>query len=154
MEYRDNGGPQYGDPFNMPEMPVRRYEPAEPGQEYYRPAEVPQNVEYIQHIPPVQEAPKTNDPGHVIYKLKKPIEFEGVHYAELDMNFNDLTGADVEMAINNAGPSQSMLMEMDKKYCAALAARAAKVPYELFKYLNIRDYTEITIYAQTFIMGL
>lgn len=152
MEYRYNGGPQYGDPFNMPmQEPVMHYEPV---QEYHRPAEVETQVQYVPPVPPVQEAPKADDPGHVIYKLKKPIEFEGVHYSELDMNFNDLTGADVEMAINNAGPSQSMLMEMDKKYCAALAARAAKVPYELFKYLNIRDYTDITIFAQTFIMGL
>lgn len=146
MEYRENN------------IVMHPEEPQRDGSFYNEPkiVEMEENQKYppiVGEVHQVEEPPKEIENG-IHYKLKKPVMFEDVMYEELHLDFNFLTGADVEAALAYVGPSQAMVMEADKKYHAAIAARAAKVPYELFRRLNIADYTAITMEAQSFILGL
>lgn len=170
MEYRENyrdereprsEGSFYNEPKYYEEN--QYYE----GQQFVPEVEVPRNYPPLdeglpvvverpvmkQEKPAEEEKPVIPD-GVIIHKLKKPVTLYDVEYTELRMDFNSLTGGDVEAALNEIGTTQSLVLEMDKRYHAALAARAAKVPYELFRYMGIADYTSITMSAQTFIMGL
>lgn len=89
-------------------------------------------------------------------ELKKPLEFEGIRYKTLVLDLDSLTGRDVKGIIkelsamgDNVG---STFLETNKAYLAGVAAKAANVPIELMDELNIRDFSEVTMAVQNFLL--
>ncbi|CAH8247458.1 phage tail assembly protein [Paenibacillus melissococcoides] len=93
-----------------------------------------------------------------VYKLKKPVTFEGKEYTELNLDFDSLTGRDLINAerqyVRSAqGNELANLKEIMKEMQVYIAAFAAKCPPELILSLGIKDVAEITRLVQVFILG-
>ena len=78
-------------------------------------------------------------------QLKKPYEFEGKTYKDLEFDLEGLTGVDVSAAkrdwLRSGGYSPSMASDVD--FGAFLAAKAAKLPMEFMQGLPAKDYCAI-----------
>jgi len=90
------------------------------------------------------------------YKLSKPVEFDGQQIESLTLHLDKLTGTDIMMAEqefrDRCRPGDIVeLIEVNKLFLAILAARAAKVPYDLFAALSARDFCRITVEVQAFL---
>lgn len=86
--------------------------------------------------------------------LSKPVEFEGKEYVELNLDFDSLTGEDLEEAsaeFQLNGNSAPML-ELSKPYLAIIVGKAAKVPTPLIRKLSAKDYSKVTVRAQNFLL--
>lgn len=136
-------------------MEQRQYYGGAPenGGSFYDEERIPIEKEVVEEpIPkPVEAKKPENNPGFIEYKLKKPFEFEGEFYDKLFINFESLTGGDVERAAE--GVVGAAVVETDKRFHAALVARAAGVPREFLQFMSAKDYIEVTLHAQNFIMG-
>lgn len=93
-----------------------------------------------------------------IYKLSRPFSFEGTVYTEFALDFDSLTGEDLlsaERQFNeiSGGDSFTPVKQIAQMYQALVAARAAKVPYELVKSLPAKDFSKLTVRAQNFLLG-
>lgn len=93
-----------------------------------------------------------------VYKLKKPVTFEGKEYTELTLDFESLTGRDLINAerqyVRSAqGNELANLKEIMKEMQVYIAAFAAKCPPELILSLGLKDVAEITRLVQVFILG-
>lgn len=93
-------------------------------------------------------------------KLKKPVEFEGYTYKVLDIDFDELTGADILEASTNAqllakerGIFYNPMDEVNSIYFVAVAAKAAKVPPDLLLALKGSDFSRVVMYAKNELMG-
>jgi len=88
-------------------------------------------------------------------KLNKIAGFDGVEYSELDLELDELTGKDLISATKEAKAlgDQASVVEFSKIYQAVVAAKAAKVPVDLVLQLKARDFTEITLRVQNFLIG-
>lgn len=89
------------------------------------------------------------------FKLSKPLVFEDKTYDVLTLDFESLTGADIEQVereLAAMGLSIGML-ETSKAYLAAVAARAAGVRADLIKRLPAKDYSKLTVQVQTFLLA-
>lgn len=89
-----------------------------------------------------------------IVKLTKPITFEDKEYTELNLNFDELTGDDLENAFAEftASGNQAFVVELSKPYLAMVAAKAANVPALVIRKLSAKDYTKVTVLAQNFLL--
>lgn len=92
------------------------------------------------------------------FKLSKPFEFEGKKYDSLELNFENLTGADIEKAemqfiAENPNNQMTMVKEMSKGYAAIVAAKAVGVNVALIRALPASDYSKITMRTTLFLMG-
>lgn len=89
------------------------------------------------------------------YVLSKEYEFEGQKYTEVEINLDALTGRDVSAAkrewsrLGNFSP----LMASDTDFCAFLAAKAAKLPYEFMSGLPAKDYCGIAQEVSNFLLA-
>lgn len=89
-----------------------------------------------------------------VYILSKPTSFDGKEVKELYLNFDSLTGEDLEEAavefqINgNSAP----VIELSKPYLAIVVAKAAQVPTPLIRKLSAKDYSKLTVRAQNFLL--
>lgn len=105
----------------------------------------------------IAETIKTNEDSSIqTITLKKPINFEGKEYKELTLDVEDLTGKDslnILKELNAKGYPVVGLLETNKFYLAGIAAKTAGVPYELIEALNIKDFSEVTMAAQSFLLG-
>lgn len=91
-----------------------------------------------------------------VIKLRQAKTFEGIEYKELNCDFDALTGEDIikaqrELAMTNTQGSV-VVTETDKAYLALIAARAANVPSDLIKKLSAKDFSEVTLKAQLFLL--
>ena len=87
--------------------------------------------------------------------LSQELEIKGEKVKEIELDLLSLTGDDCIRAqeeLLTEGVT-SMLWEFDKRYLAALAARALKVPTEDIRALPIIDFTLITMNISNFLMG-
>ncbi|MFH5187109.1 phage tail assembly protein [Paenibacillus sp. TAB 01] len=92
-----------------------------------------------------------------VFKLSRSLVFEGDTVTELDLDLESLTSDDLlaaerQLTIHNKG-NPTPVLEISKLYLAMVAARAAKVPFELIKSLPARDFSKITIRVQNFLLG-
>ena len=82
--------------------------------------------------------------GRYILKLKKPIDFEGVKYTEIDLSgMENLTARDVSkitklLRLTDDAPSE-VGIETSLDFACYYAARAAKLPIEFMYKLDSRD---------------
>lgn len=91
-------------------------------------------------------------------KLKRPIVFDGETIEVLILNFESLTGADIEKAelqfiAENTQNAVVPLKEMSKPFLAIVAAKAAKVNVQLIRSLSASDYAKITTRTMTFLLA-
>ncbi|WP_302806763.1 phage tail assembly protein [Cloacibacillus porcorum] len=87
--------------------------------------------------------------------LSKEFVFEGKTYSEVDLDLENLTGADLEAAERIAiseGGGLGNFAELCKPFQAAVAARAAKLPLEFFHNLPAKDYSLITLSVGNFLL--
>ena len=89
--------------------------------------------------------------------LAKPIDYDGKRITEIIMDLEDLSVNDLERAEREAknlrGKKESALMpEFDKKYQACVAAKAAGVPVDLIRSLGGKDYTQVCMLVQNFLL--
>ncbi|WMI72130.1 phage tail assembly protein [Aminobacterium sp. MB27-C1] len=88
-------------------------------------------------------------------KLTKPVSYAGKEYKELELDLEGLSGADMIAAEQECLVLQqvvSPVAEFSKTYLSSLAARAAKVDYEMIKQLPVRDFTYVTLVVQNFLL--
>ncbi|MGG4034204.1 phage tail assembly protein [Paenibacillus cisolokensis] len=92
--------------------------------------------------------------GGSIFKLRRPISFEGETYAELNLDFESLTGEDViacERQFLSENNGSTFVKETSKAYQSYIVARAAGVPVELIRKLSAGDFSRVTLRAQNFL---
>jgi hypothetical protein len=89
----------------------------------------------------------------MIITLSKPIEHNSQTIAELDLDLDGLTGADLEQVEREftASGHQGGIPETSKIYQAMVAARACRVPYDVLRTLPAKDYSKITLSVLTFL---
>ena len=93
-----------------------------------------------------------------VFVLTKPIEVEGERYEKLTLDFENLTGEDIEkaeMQFNAENPQNSIVMvkEMAKGFAAIMAAKAAGVHVGVIRKLSASDYSKVTMRTTLFLMG-
>jgi hypothetical protein len=89
-------------------------------------------------------------------KFKNTYNFEGTDYEGIDLDFDGLTGEDVEKAVEYLTaarrPLGNTLPEFSKTFCAQIAAIASKMPVEFIRGLPVREYVRVTLEAQNFLL--
>jgi phage FluMu protein gp41 len=93
------------------------------------------------------------------YELKRPVVFEDETYTELEVDFEKLVGEDLkaaERAFNReeaelGGPSP-IVKQINTGYLAHVVAIAASVSVELINKLPAKDFSTLTLDAQTFLI--
>lgn len=88
--------------------------------------------------------------------LTRPIKVEGEHYEKITLDFEKLTGEDIEkaeMQFNAENPQNSVVMvkEMAKGFAAIVAAKAAGVNPTVIRKLSAPDYTKVTMRTTVFL---
>lgn len=109
-------------------------------------------VTVLEKVVKVEETPEN------VFTLNKPINFDGEQVTALTLDFEKLTGADLEKAevqFTAESPQNSLVMvkEMAKGYSAIVAANAAGVPVDLIRKLSAPDYAKITTQTTVFLMS-
>lgn len=84
-----------------------------------------------------------------------PITFEDKEYKELVLDFDGLSGKDMVAAEKETrllGDNPPVL-ELNKTYQAVVAAKAAKVKVDLVMDLPAKEFTKVTLLAQSFLLN-
>lgn len=87
-------------------------------------------------------------------RLIKPTTFDGVEYKNLILDFDELSGQDLINATKEAKVlgDKSAVAEFSKTYQAVVAAKSAKVPVDLILMLKAKDFTQVTLHTQNFLL--
>ena len=90
--------------------------------------------------------------------LRTPITFEGETVSALTLDLEGLTGADLinaEQAVITASPMpRTSVNAMYQDYQAVVGAKAAGKPVELIHALKARDFNEVCVRVQGFLLGM
>ena len=123
-------------------------------EEYIVDNNVNENIDEIKNLDVVDDKKNSEEDGVIVYKLKKPFDFEGTYIETIEMDFDSLTGRDLEEATKALTTEQKIgVIETEKAYLAVIAAKAAKLPKEFMLFCSAKDYTNITIEAQAFLLN-
>lgn len=89
-----------------------------------------------------------------VHKLKKPIIYDEKEITELKYDFEVLTGKDLVDAEQEllAHKYQVTVAELSKPYHAIVFAKAAKIPFEMVLQLGVKDFSDVTMVAQDFLL--
>lgn len=95
--------------------------------------------------------------GSYIHKFKKPFEYEGKAYTELEFDFNRLTGKDM-IAIDKemqANEEYVLAAELSKSFQCKMAAKAAKtkISSDVIEAMPLFDFNKITNAARAFLLN-
>ena len=89
--------------------------------------------------------------------LAKPIAHEGETYKEINFDFENLSRRDLDKAekITRAKHGKTLItvVELNKTYQMYLASIAGDVPPAVFELLGAKDYTQIALMVQDFLLG-
>lgn len=88
-------------------------------------------------------------------KFKKPFNFEGQEYESITLDLDALTGGDIEEAqflVTMDKKSSGGVPELNKAFCAQVAALASKKPVEFVRALPAKEYAKVTLEVQTFLL--
>lgn len=94
-----------------------------------------------------------------VFKFKKPVDFEGVEYPELELDVDGLCYKELRKAERMAeamcGKKESLnlVKTFDDRYLACVAAVAAKVKPELIFELKAPDFIQLTMYMRNFLLN-
>jgi hypothetical protein len=93
-----------------------------------------------------------------VIKLRTPIMFEGETVSELALDLDSLSGEDMIQAERAVGVVQTgsinLVNEMSKEYQAVIAAKASGKPVELIRQLKAKDFSEVTLTVQDFLLDM
>ena len=96
--------------------------------------------------------------GAGVLTLKKPILIDGKEAKEIEYDFDNLTGADIEDVFKEATRSNYMVSasyELDPVIGGRMFAKAADIAYSDVQRMKIPDYTQAAALARNFfILGL
>ena len=86
-------------------------------------------------------------------EFKKAVNLSGKNIKELNLDLEKLTGNDLieaekEVMISDNTP---LVMDFNRSFLITIAAKAAGLPAEALKSLNIRDFSKITGEVQRFL---
>lgn len=89
--------------------------------------------------------------------LAKPIDYDGRRITEIAMDLeglsvNDLERAEREARAMRSKKESSLMPDFDKKYQACVAAISAGLPVDLIRSLGAKDYTQICMSVQNFLL--
>jgi len=89
------------------------------------------------------------------YTLSKKVKVGNEEYSELTLNFDTLTGADMEAvaALPGCNSGDMNVVEFSKTYLLNIVARASGVNINILRKFSIADCTALTMKAQAFLMG-
>lgn len=90
-----------------------------------------------------------------VIKLSRPVKVGDKEIEELTLDFDQLTGKDIEMASREAiavGGTPSTAMVLDVVFQAHVAARAAGVEGAVIRNLPAKDYVTVTTAAAGFLL--
>jgi|GEM_PF-1198331 len=105
----------------------------------------------------VVEGASTEEALENVIKFKRPIEFEGDHYDKITLNFDSLTGEDIEKAevqFNAQNPqhaAMTMMKDLSKPYLAIVASKAAGINVSVIRKLSAYDYNKVTARTMVFL---
>lgn len=93
-----------------------------------------------------------------VIKLTRPVEFDGETIDKIILDFEKLTGEDIEkaeMQFNAESPQNSITMvkEMAKGFTAIVAANAAGVHVNVIRKMAASDYAKVTMRTTLFLMS-
>ncbi|MBE6012083.1 MAG: phage tail assembly protein [Lachnospiraceae bacterium] len=95
--------------------------------------------------------------GSYIHKFKKPFEYEGKIYTEIEFDFERLTGKDMiaidrEIQANN---EYVLAAELSKSFQCKMAAKAAKtkIGSDVIEAMPLFDFNKITNAARAFLLN-
>jgi len=85
-------------------------------------------------------------------KLKKPLEYNGKKYEEIEYDLDGLTGDDMLVAEAEmlAGGTISPVPDLSKVYQANVFARAAKIDSAMMRKLSAKDFSNATTAVMAF----
>ena len=91
--------------------------------------------------------------GKVVVDLRRPFEFCGETYEKLEMDFDGLTGRDIEAIDEELRKAGQIVFRpaWSHVYQRYLAAKAAGVPNDMIEALPARDYNRVVEAAQAFL---
>lgn len=93
----------------------------------------------------------------LVIKLKKPYQFEGKEYTEIDLSgLEELTAADMialENQYDRKSPGINVMPEVKVGYAVMMAARAAKLPVEFFNGLPPKEAMKVKNRVMGFLFG-
>lgn len=93
-----------------------------------------------------------------VYTFARPVTFEGQTVESLTIDFDQLTGEDIlacdrqyraELGRQSGG---EMVKETNKAYQAYIVAKAAGVHVGLIRAISAKDFTKLTLQAQSFLL--
>lgn len=93
-----------------------------------------------------------------VYTFARPVTFEGNTVESLNIDFDKLTGADIlacdrQYQAEAARPGiNELVKETNKAYQAYIVAKAADVHVGLIRALSAKDFTKLTLRAQSFLL--
>lgn len=92
-----------------------------------------------------------------VIKLRKPYQFEGKEYTEIDLSgLEELTAADMialENQYDRKSPGVNVMPEVKVGYAVMMAARAAKLPVEFFNGLPPKEAMKVKNRVMGFLFG-
>jgi len=92
----------------------------------------------------------------LLIKLKKPFEFEGEEYTEIDLTaLENITGLDLIKAKRQyaAAGGTAMVASTDMEYCLMVAAVGTKKPIEFFQSLSGPVMNKVYMRVMGFLMS-
>jgi hypothetical protein len=96
---------------------------------------------------------ETNSGSSFKYTLTKKVKVADKEYSELTLDFDSLTGADMENISMLAGNGMANISEFSKTYLLHVVARAAGITINELRLFSMVDCTVLTLKAQGFLMG-
>lgn len=114
-------------------------------------------AEEIKDLEAVDNTASFNEEESMVIKFKKPYNFEGKEYTEIDLScMEDMTGADM-IAINKLMQRSSagidVMPEVSVEYALYFASRAAKLPVEFFTNLPPKEAMKVKNRVMGFLFG-
>jgi hypothetical protein len=96
-----------------------------------------------------------SESSKIKYKLSRKVKVADKEFSELTLDFDSLTGADMEAVAGLEGCNDGdlKLNEFSKTYLMNIAARAAGITINEIRRFPIADATALSMKAQAFLMG-
>ena len=88
-------------------------------------------------------------------KLKKPVMIDGAEKTEINYDFDNLTGEDIQRATKELQQAGIMVvgLDLDSNYHAALFAQSAGLSFADMARFSVKDYTKAVTLARNFSIG-
>ena len=104
-----------------------------------------------------EEAEEGAEEAKRVITLRKPVDFEGKTYTEIDLSgLDQLTGKDIRdldrLFRIKGGKITGNVKEFDSTYLQLVASRATKLPLEFFDKIGIKDATRLEITIRNFLL--